>query len=72
VGHRFGRYEVSADALNLFDSRSADIAYYYASRLPGTLTAAHNLGPEPAAGVNDVHVHPAEPFQLRGSVTAHF
>ncbi len=72
VGHRFGRYEVSADALNLFDAKSADVAYFYRSRLPGTLTAAHNLGSEPAAGVNDVHLHPAEPFQLRGSLTAHF
>jgi hypothetical protein len=72
VGHRFGRFDLSAEALNLLDSTTADIAYSYTSRLPGTLTAAHNLAAEPATGVNDVHLHPAEPFQLRGSLTAHF
>ena len=61
VGYRWRRYEVSAEALNLFDSKADDIAYYYPSRLAG----------EPA-GINDVHVHPAEPFQIRGSVTVHF
>jgi hypothetical protein len=24
------------------------------------------------AGVNGFHVHPVEPFQVRGSLTAHF
>jgi TonB-dependent Receptor Plug Domain len=61
VGYRFARYELSAEALNLFDAHADDIAYYYASRLPGE-----------AAGINDVHVHPAEPFQLRAAMTAHF
>jgi len=61
VGYRWRRYEVSAEALNLFDSKADDIAYYYPSRLAG----------EPA-GVNDLHVHPAEPFQIRGSLTVHF
>ena len=36
--------------------------YYYASRLPG----------EPAAGVNDVHTHPAEPRSTRVSVLYSF
>jgi hypothetical protein len=62
AGYRWSRYEVSAEALNLFDSKSDDIAYYYTSRLAG----------EPAAGVNDFHVHPTEPFQVRGSLTVHF
>ena len=62
VGYRWRRYELSAEALNLFDSKSDDIAYYYTSRLPG----------EPAAGMNGLHVHPVEPFQVRGSLTAHF
>jgi TonB-dependent Receptor Plug Domain len=61
VGYRWRRYEVSAEALNLFDSKADDIAYYYPSRLAG----------EPAP-VNDFHVHPTEPFQLRGSLTVHF
>jgi hypothetical protein len=72
VGYRFGKYEVSAEALNLFDSTSDDIAYYYTSRLPDVLRASGGLPPEPAAGVLDTHVHPAEPFQLRASLTAHF
>jgi hypothetical protein len=72
VGYRFGRYEASVEVLNLFDSKSDDIAYYYASRLPDGLLASGGRPPEPAAGVLDTHVHPAEPFQLRGSLTAHF
>jgi hypothetical protein len=72
LGYRFGRYEVSAELLNLFDSRADDIAYYYASRLPDSLTTAKGLAAEPAGGVLDTHVHPVEPFQVRGSLTAHF
>jgi hypothetical protein len=37
------------EVLNLLDATVDDIAYYYASRLPA----------EPAAGVADIHVHPA-------------
>ncbi|HTA19814.1 MAG TPA: TonB-dependent receptor plug domain-containing protein [Polyangia bacterium] len=62
VGYRRGRWEVSVEALNLLDSKADDIAYYYQSRLMG----------EPAAGVADLHVHPAEPFELRASLTAHY
>ena len=72
VGYRFSRYEVSLGILNLFDSHADDIAYYYTSRLPEALLAAHGLAAEPAAGVNDVHLHPVEPFQVRGSLTVHF
>lgn len=43
------------DVLNLGDRRQNDISYFYTSRLVG----------EPAAGVADVHVHPAEPRTLR-------
>ncbi|HVT08444.1 MAG TPA: TonB-dependent receptor [Polyangia bacterium] len=72
VGYRFGRYELAAEVLNLFDSRSDDIAYYYPSRLPDALLATRGLPPEPAGGVNDFVVHPAEPIQVRASLTAHF
>ncbi len=73
VGYRFSKYEVSLGILNLFDSQADDIAYLYTSRLPDALTG----GPgskyyEPAAGMNGVHIHPVEPFQVRGSFTAHF
>jgi hypothetical protein len=55
-------WEFAVDFLNLFDTKNDDIAYYYASRLPG----------EPASGVNDTHFHPAEPFEVRAGLTVHF
>lgn len=45
------------DVLNLFDSKDADITYFYASRLQG----------EPGEGVEDYHLHPVEPRQVRVS-----
>ena len=53
-----GRVKLGVDALNLLDSRDADITYFYVSRLPG----------EPAAGVADRHLHPVEPRQIRISL----
>jgi hypothetical protein len=47
-----------AEVFNLFDSRVADIDYYYASRLPG----------EPLSGVDDVHTHPSLPRVARLSL----
>jgi hypothetical protein len=72
LGYRFGRFEISAEVLNAFDSKADDIAYYYPSRIPNALLAARGLPPEPAAGVNDFVIHPVEPIQVRGSLTAHF
>jgi hypothetical protein len=72
VGYQFGRFELSAEVLNVLDSKADDIAYYYPSRLPNALLAARGLPPEPASGINDFVVHPAEPFQVRGSFTAHY
>jgi hypothetical protein len=72
VGYRFSRYEISVEALNMFNSQADDIAYYYPSRLPDALLATRGLPPEPAAGVADFAVHPIEPLQVRGSLTAHF
>ena len=71
-GYRLGRYELSIGILNLFDAKVDDIAYYYTSRLPDALLASHGQAAEPAVGVNDLHIHPVEPFQVRGSLTAHF
>jgi hypothetical protein len=48
-------FAVTLDGINLTNSKAANIAYYYASRLQG----------EPAAGVNDVHFHPVEPITFR-------
>jgi hypothetical protein len=62
IGYRHKNYEFALDFLNLFNARTDDIAYYYPSRLKG----------EPAGGVNDFHIHPAEPFEIRASFTLKF
>ncbi|HET9863234.1 MAG TPA: TonB-dependent receptor [Steroidobacteraceae bacterium] len=55
IGRRFGRrFSLALAAYNLFDSRDADITYFYASRLPGE-----------AQAVEDRHFHPVEPRTLR-------
>lgn len=61
-GYRFGNFSVRLDVFNLFDSDDYDIAYFYASRLPG----------EPAEGVEDIHFRPLEPRSVRTSVTYHW
>jgi hypothetical protein len=53
---------VTAALLNLLDSRDADIQYFYASR----------LRTEPVGGVQDIHIHPIEPRQLRVTVSVGF
>ncbi len=55
-------WRLKADLLNLLDSRSSDIDYFYTSRLPG----------EPAGGVDGLHFHPVEPFTLRFALVATF
>jgi len=50
---------VNFDVFNLFNRKSNDIEYYYASRLNNPAQ------PEPASGVNDIHFHPAEPRTAR-------
>lgn len=57
-----GRLTLSAELLNAFNSRDADITYFYASRLPG----------EPARGIEDIHFHPVEPRQIRVSARITF
>ena len=55
---RIGRAKLGVDLLNLLDARDNDITYFYTSRLPG----------EPAGGVDDYHLHPVEPRQVRVSL----
>ncbi|MDD5240238.1 MAG: TonB-dependent receptor [Sulfuricella sp.] len=63
IGYKFGKqWQAALDAYNLFNRQVSDIDYYYTSRLAG----------EPAAGVADIHTHPAEPRALRFSITARF
>ncbi|MEM7218738.1 MAG: TonB-dependent receptor [Pseudomonadota bacterium] len=58
VGYEWRSFEFHLDVFNLFDSNDTDIAYFFASRLPG----------EPAGGVEDTHYHPLEPRTARASV----
>jgi hypothetical protein len=53
--HTTERDQWTLDVYNLMDRKVDDIAYAYVSRLAG----------EPAQGVMDVHVHPAEPRTWR-------
>lgn len=53
-----GRLRIGIDILNLFDAKNPDISYFYASR----------LSEEPTGGVDDRHIHPVEPRQVRISV----
>ena len=63
LAYQFGEnWSVGLSIFNLFDAKASDIDYFYASRLPG----------EPMAGVEDVHTHPAEPRELRVSITRRF
>jgi NAD(P)H-hydrate repair Nnr-like enzyme with NAD(P)H-hydrate epimerase domain len=61
VGYHRGRYEVAADVLNLLNSKSDDIAYYYPSQLRNETSS-----------VPDVHIHPVEPFEVRAGLTVHY
>lgn len=58
----FGKARIGLDVLNLLDTRSADITYYYASRLQG----------ESPDGVDDYHIHPVEPREFRVSLRYSF
>jgi hypothetical protein len=62
IGYRKNDWEVAVDCLNILGRDDNDIEYYYTSRLPG----------EPLAGVDDVHLHPAEPRTFRISLTRRF
>jgi hypothetical protein len=57
-----GRASLMLEILNLTNSKADDIAYFYASRLPG----------EPAGGVDDVHFHPVEPRAVRAGIRINF
>ncbi|MGF7149326.1 outer membrane receptor protein involved in Fe transport [Sphingomonas zeicaulis] len=61
VYYRTGPVRLGLDVFNLFDANDADITYFYESRLAGE-----------ASGVEDRHLHPVEPRQLRASVRLTF
>ncbi|MDB5713583.1 MAG: TonB-dependent receptor [Sphingomonadales bacterium] len=58
VYYKFGRARVGVNVLNLAGSKDNDITYFYASRLQG----------ERSGGVDDYHLHPVEPRQVRISI----
>lgn len=63
VGYKINqKTRLTLDVFNLFDRKVSDIDYYYTSRLRG----------EPAAGVNDIHFHPAEPRSARLTLVYNF
>lgn len=53
-----GALRIGIDVLNLLDAKDPDITYWYASRLAG----------EPIDGIEDRHIHPVEPRQVRVTV----
>jgi hypothetical protein len=59
AGYKLRNARITLQVLNVLDEKDSDIQYFYTSRLPG----------EPAAGVDDVHFHPAEPRELRVSLS---
>ncbi len=62
LGYRFENgTRLVLDAINLFNAKSNQIAYFYESRLPG----------EPGP-VSDRHVHPVEPLALRLTLSKEF
>jgi len=62
AGRLTRRYSLALEGFNLTSAKVSDIDYYYASRLPG----------EPVEGIEDIHMHPLEPFTLRASFVASF
>ncbi|MFT4048037.1 MAG: TonB-dependent receptor [Solimonas sp.] len=57
-------WRLALDLYNVFDSRDADITYYYASRLADE--------PESVGDEDRIHLHPVEPRQLRASLRYSF
>jgi len=62
LNYAWRNFTLSGEILNLFDSDADDIQYFYGSRLAG----------EPADGVDDIHIHPAEPITFRIGLRAAF
>lgn len=55
AGREWGRIGAYVDLFNVLNSRSHDVDYFYASRLPG----------EPLEGVDDIHFHVFQPRSAR-------
>jgi len=55
-------FDMACEVLNLTDRKNNDISYYYRSRVSG----------DPLAGVDGLHVHPAEPRTVRVTARIRF
>lgn len=73
AGYRFGeQLTLTLDVFNLLDARDPDISYFFASCLPEDPAAACGAGLAERGGVEDVHLHPVEPRQLRAMLSWRF
>jgi outer membrane receptor protein involved in Fe transport len=64
LGYGFkNRLRLVLDGFNLLDREDADIQYYYASRLPASVSPSGVT--EDVGGVEDVHFHPMESRTFR-------
>ncbi len=61
LGYRKDDWEIAVDVLNILGREDNDIEYFYESRLQNELV-----------GVEDIHLHPAEPRTFRISLTKRF
>jgi hypothetical protein len=64
--------ELSVDVLNLFDVKASDVEYYYPSLLAGETPVDDTDGDGIPDAVNDIHLHPAEPRQVRVTLAQRF
>ena len=63
TAYDWDRVGIALTVVNLFDSKDSDIEYFFASK----------LDPGPGSPVvDDVHLHPVAPRQIRGTLTARF
>ncbi len=62
AGYEWEWLRLGLTVVNLFDSKDSDIEYFFASK----------IDPGPGAPVEDVHLHPVAPRQVRGTITARF
>ncbi|NOZ16434.1 MAG: TonB-dependent receptor, partial [Betaproteobacteria bacterium] len=71
AGYRIRKdVRVFVEVLNVFNKRANDIDYYYASRLKGEPSPVDADGVP--TGIQDHHIHPAEPRTLRAGIAWRF
>ena len=71
LGYRLQKnVRVFVEVLNVLNKQVNDIDYYYASLLKGEASPLDANGV--ATGINDRHIHPAEPRTVRAGVVWNF